>query len=109
MALRGDGPRNVSFLFCADRVEKTKLTSTVKTVEHPTPYNFNYRKSLRRITKYLSPVTGASSLCEVTLKDFLPMRNVIPSVFCYFPDPRLIFDIFLRYYLSDRIFRPPLT
>lgn len=60
------------------------------------------------VTKYLQPVTGASSLCEVTLEDFLPIRNVIPAVFCYFPDLRLIVDIFLRSY-SLTVFRFLLT
>lgn len=50
------------------------------------PYHFNYRKSLYSVTEYLQPVTGVSSLCEVTLKDFLPVRNVILSVYCYFHD-----------------------
>ena len=69
----------------------TKPTDTVEVLEHPTSYHFNYRESLWNVTKYPQPVTGASSLCEVTLKDFLPVGNVIPSVFCYFPNPRLIF------------------
>lgn len=55
------------------------------------------------VTKYLQPENGTSSLCEVTLKGFLPIKDVIPSVFCYFPDLRFMFNIFLRSYLSENI------
>lgn len=106
-AHHGSRLKNVSFSLCADRVEMTEPTDTVEVLEHPTPYHFNYRESLWNVTKYPQPVTGASSLCEVTLKGFPPVGNVIPSVFCYFPNPRLIFDIFLRYYLSDTVYRAP--
>lgn len=89
----------VSF-FRAKRVEKTTRTQLAEVPGHATPCHVTYRKCLL-VTKYLQPITGASSLCEVTLEDFLPVRNVIPSVFCYFPDLRVIVDIFLRSYLPD--------
>lgn len=73
----------------ADKVEKIQFTCVTEVL-----YYFTYRESLRYVTKYLQPENGASSLCEVTLKDFLPIKNVIPSVFCYFPDLRLTFNIF---------------
>lgn len=68
----------------------------------PHPVVFTCRKSLCCVTKYLHPVAGASSVCKVTLDDFLPISNVIPSVFCYFLNLKRLFDIFLTSYLSDR-------
>lgn len=59
LAHDGSCPTNVSFFFCANRVEKNKLTPIAEVAEHPAPYNFTHRKRLCCVTKYLQPVTGA--------------------------------------------------